>query len=255
MSDKVVVITGASSGIGAAAAERLARDGNRVALVARRAEALREVTARCGGHGFAITADMTRRADADRIVTETLAAFGGLDVWVNNVGRGITRPPSELTDEDIDDMMLANVKSALYGMQAVLPHFKARGTGHIINVSSLLGRAPIATFRSAYCGAKHFLNALTAMFRDELSQSHPGIAVSLVSPGVVRTEFGVTAKYGGPDSRTLPNSQSAEEVAEVLAGVVESRARDTYTRAGARQMMLDYLAGLGEDPPAGAARS
>lgn len=249
MSDKVVVITGASSGIGAAVAERLARDGNRIALVARRAEALREVTARCGGHGFALTADMTRRADAARVVTETLAAFGGLDVWINNVGRGITRPPSELTDDDIDDMVLANVKSALYGIQAVLPHFKARGRGHIVNVSSMLGRAPLATFRSAYSGAKHFLNALTASLRDELAQSHPGIAVSLVSPGVVRTEFGVNAKHGGPDSRTLPNSQSAEEVAEVIAGVVASRAPDVYTRPGARQMVLDYLAGLGQDPP------
>jgi short-subunit dehydrogenase len=250
MSDKVVVITGASSGIGAAAAERLARDGTRVALVARRAEALREVTARCAGHGFPLRADMTRRADAERVVTETLAAFGGLDVWINNVGRGITRAPSELTDEDIDDMMLANVKSALYGIQAVLPHFRARGSGHIINISSVLGRAPLATFRSAYSGAKPFRNGLTASLRDELAQSHPGIAVSLVSPGVVRTEFGLKARHGGPDSRTLPNSQSAEEVAEVIAGVVASRARDVYTRPGTRAMVLDYLAGLAEDPPA-----
>ena len=248
MSDKVVVITGASSGIGAAVAERLARDGNRVALVARRAEALREVTARCSGHGFALTADMTRRADADRVVTETLAAFGGLDVWINNVGRGITRPPSELTDDDIDDMVLANVKSALYGIQAVLPHFKARGTGHIINISSMLGRAPLATFRSAYSGAKHFLNALTANLRDEVQATHPGIQISLVSPGVVRTEFGVNAVYGGPDSRTLPNSQSAADVAEVIAGVIASRAPDVYTRPGARQMILDYLGALGQDP-------
>lgn len=252
MGDKVVVITGASSGIGAAVAERLARDGNRVALVARRAEALHEVVARCGGHGLAVVADMTVRADATRVVAETLAAFGGLDVWINNVGRGITRAPSELTDDDIDDMMLANVKSALYGIQAVLPHFKARGAGHIINISSMLGRAPMATFRSAYSGAKHFLNALTASLRDELAPSHPGIAVSLVSPGIVRTEFGVSAKHGGPDSRTLPNSQSAEEVAEVVAAVIESRARDVYTRPGARQMMLDYLSALAEDPPAAA---
>ena len=67
-------------------------------------------------------------------------------------------------------MVRANVKSALYGMQEVLPHFKARGTGHIINVSSMLGRVPFATVRSAYCGAKHFLNALTATFRAESSR-------------------------------------------------------------------------------------
>jgi len=84
--------------------------------------------------------------------------------------------------------------------------------------------------------------------RDELQATHPGIQVSLVSPGVVRTEFGVNAAYGGPDSRTLPNSQSADEVAEVIAGVVASRTPDVYTRPGARQMILDYFAGLTRDP-------
>ena len=250
MSDRVVVITGASAGIGAVLGEQLGRRGTRVALVARRVEALADVVRRCDGHGLAVVADMTRRADAERVVSETLTAFGSIDVWINNVGRGISRPAAELTDDDIDEMIRVNVKSALYGIQAVLPHFKARGAGHIINVSSMLGRIPMAPFRSAYNGAKHFLNALTANVRDDLAQSHPGIAVSLVSPGVVRTEFGVNAVHGGPDSRTLPNSQSAEEVAAVIAGVIESRARDVYTRPGARQMVLDYLGALAQDPPA-----
>lgn len=248
MSDTVVVITGASRGIGAALAERLAGDGASVALVARRAEAVAEVRARCGDAALAVVADMTKRGDVVRVVDETLSRFGHIDVWVNNVGLGITRPPSELTDDDIDQMMLANVKSALYGVQAVLPHFKARGRGHVINVSSLLGRAPLTLYRSAYNGAKHFLNALTTNLREEVQAAHPGIQVSLVSPGVVRTEFGVHAVHGGPDSRTLPHSQSAEEVAAVIAGVIVSRAPDVYTRPGARQMILDYLAALGQDP-------
>jgi NADP-dependent 3-hydroxy acid dehydrogenase YdfG len=248
MSDKVVVITGASRGIGAALAERLAGDGASVVLVARRAEALAEVQARCGDAALAVVADVTRRDDVARVVDETLARFGHIDVWVNNAGLGITRPPSELTDDDIDQMMLVNVKSALYGVQAVLPHFKARGEGHVINVSSQLGRVPIAVFRSAYNGAKHFLNALTANLRDEIQATHPGIQVSLVSPGVVRTEFGVHAIHGGPDSRTLPNAQSAEDAAAVIAAVIASRAPDVYTRPGARQAMLDYLAALTSDP-------
>ncbi|MBP7776254.1 MAG: SDR family oxidoreductase [Acidobacteria bacterium] len=246
MAQPVAVITGASSGIGAAVAERLAAGGMSVALVARRADALAVVAARCGAAALPVVADMTVRADAERAVSETLARFGRLDVWINNVGRGITRPASELTDDDIDDMMKVNVKSALYGMQAVLPHFKTEGGGHIINVSSVLGRMPMAPFRSAYNGAKHFLNALTANVRDDLAQ-YPGIAVSLVSPGIVRTEFGVNAVHGGPDSRTLPNSQSADEVAEVIAGVIRSRQRDVYTRPGVRQAVLDYLGALGQD--------
>ncbi|HUU33496.1 MAG TPA: SDR family NAD(P)-dependent oxidoreductase [Vicinamibacterales bacterium] len=250
MANRVVVITGASSGIGAALAERLAGDGAAVALVARRADALQAVCARCGPDALPIVADMTRRADAERAVAEALARFGHIDVWVNNVGRGISRPPTELTDADIDEMMLVNVKTALYGMQAVLPHFKQQGHGHIVNVSSLLGRVPMALFRSAYNGAKHFLNALTANVREEVAATHPDIQVSLVSPGVVRTEFGVNAVHGGPDSRTLPNSQSAEEVADVIASVIASRRPDVYTRAGARQMVLGYLSELAEDAPA-----
>ena len=245
--DKVVVITGASSGIGAALAELLAGRGASVVLAARRERELAGVAARCGAHALPIVADVTRREEVRRIVRETLARFGRIDVWVNNVGQGITRPPSQLTDDDIDEIMLINVKSALYGMQETLPHFQERGAGHVVNVSSLLGRVPFALFRSAYNGAKHFLNALTANFRTEVQQTHPGIQYSLVSPGVVRTEFGVNARHGGPDSRELPNSQSAEEVAEVIAGVIESRRPDVYTRPGARETVVEYFQALGRD--------
>ena len=248
MPENVVVITGASGGIGAGLAELLAQRGMSLVLVARREDALRAVAARCGDAAQPIVADVTRRAEVRRVVEEAIGRFGRIDVWVNNVGQGITRVPSELTDEDIDDIVRINVKSALYGMQEVLPHFKERGTGHVINVSSMLGRVPHAVFRSAYNGAKHFLNALTANFRVEVQQTHPGIQFSLVSPGVVRTEFGRNARHGGPDSRELPDSQSAEEVAEVIAEVIDSRRPDVYTRAGAKDRVLGYLAGLTADP-------
>ncbi|HUR36092.1 MAG TPA: SDR family oxidoreductase [Vicinamibacterales bacterium] len=248
MAAPVVVITGASTGIGAALAERLAAGGAAVSLVARRAAALNDVAARCGPAALPVVADMTVREEARRVVAETLDRFGRIDVWVNNVGQGITRMPSALTDEDIDDMIRVNVKSALYGMQEVLPHFRERGRGHIINVSSMLGRMPFAVFRSAYNGAKHFLNALTANFREEVQTTHPDIQISLVSPGVVFTEFGLRAKHGGVDSRTLPQGQTPEAVAAVIAAVIHSRQPDVYTRPGARQMVLDYYGGLGEDP-------
>lgn len=248
MTETVVVITGASGGIGAAVAEQLAHRGTSIVLVARRREALDATVARCGARAIGVQADVTDREAVRHVVRTALSHFGHIDVWINNVGQGITRPPSELTDDDVDDIMRVNVKSALYGMQEVLPHFRARGAGHIINISSMLGRVPMATMRSAYCGAKHFLNALTATFRDEVQATHPGIAVSLVSPGVVRTDFGLNALHGGPDSRALPYSQSAEEVAAVVAGVVESRAPDVYTRAGAHQQVLSYLDGLAADP-------
>jgi NAD(P)-dependent dehydrogenase (short-subunit alcohol dehydrogenase family) len=157
-------------------------------------------------------------------------------------GRGITRPVAELTDEDFDDMMLVNVKSALYGMQAVLPHFQARGRGHILNISSMLGRVPFATQRSAYCAAKHALNALTAALRMDVRRTHPDIHISTVSPGVVATEFGVNARGGGMDSRRIPNAQPVEEVAAVLLDVVRHPRADVYTRDGMREMVVRYFA-------------
>ena len=113
----------------------------------------------------------------------------------------------------------------------------------------MLGRIPFATFRSAYCGAKHFLNALTATFRAEVQEKHPGIQVTLVSPPVVRTEFGLNALHGGVDSRTLPNSQSAEDVARAIEHAIATRAADVYTMPGARQRVAGFYASLGEDAP------
>src|SRR5450756_260929 len=123
MHEKVVVITGASGGIGAAVSEPLAARGASLGLVARRENALGAVAARCGQSAHPIVADVTRREDVRRVVQETLARFGRIDVWVNNVGQGISCLPSQLTDEDIDDIMRTNVKSALYGMQEVMTHF------------------------------------------------------------------------------------------------------------------------------------
>jgi NADP-dependent 3-hydroxy acid dehydrogenase YdfG len=248
MSQRVVVITGASSGIGAELAVALAGRGDQVVLAARRQDALDDVAARCHGRALTVVTDVTRRADVKRLVQAAVETHRRIDVWVNNAGQGISRVPSELTSEDIDLMIDTNVKSALYGMQEVLPVFKAQGSGHLINVSSMLGRIPYAVIRSAYCGAKHFLNALTATFREEVQATHPGIHVSLVSPGVVYTEFGKNAVHGGPDSRQLPDGQPAEDVAAVIASVIDSREPDVYTRAGLAARVVDYFASVGKDP-------
>lgn len=248
MKGKVIVITGASGGIGAAAARLLSAQGASLALVARREAELRSVADECGGNAQPIVGDMTSKDEVIRVAGECIGRFGRIDVWVNNVGRGITRNPSELTDDDIDSVMLVNVKSALYGMQAVLPHFMERGDGQIVNISSMLGRIPYAVIRSAYNGAKHFLDALTANFRMEFGESYPGIVFSLVSPGVVRTDFGLNALHGGPDSRLLPYSQSAEEVAEVIVDVISRRRNDVYTREGSRARIVEYYSTIGEDP-------
>jgi NAD(P)-dependent dehydrogenase (short-subunit alcohol dehydrogenase family) len=240
LSGKVIVLTGASSGIGAALARLTGGRGARLVLAARRERELREVAAQSGPDAVPVLADVTRRADVQRVLDAALEHFGGVDVWVNNAGRGITRPVAELSDAEFDEMMLVNAKAALYGMQAVLPHFQARGSGHIINVSSLLGRVPFASQRSAYNAAKHALNALTANLRHDLRGPFPGIHVSTVSPGVVATEFGMHALGGGLDSRRVPNAQPVEEVAQVIAELIEHPRADVYTRPGMREAVVRY---------------
>jgi len=246
--ERVVVITGASSGIGAAAAGEMASRGHAVVLAARRAEALRAVVDRCGERALAVPADLEVRQESARILEAALDHFGRVDAWINNVGRGITRPPSQLTDDDVGQMMRVNVLTALYAMQAVVPYFQSRGAGHVITISSMLGRIPSAVHRSAYGAAKHFLNALVVNYRMEVQATHPGVQFSLVSPGVVRTDFGDNAVHGGLSSWQIPGGQDVAEVARVVADLLESRRPDVYTRAGSRERVIRYFAEHGEDP-------
>jgi len=242
---KTIVITGASSGIGAAIARRLGRDGNNLALAARRAEPLNAVAAECGAHAMAVIADVTRREDVERLRDEALRAFGNVDVWINNAGRGITRSVLDLTDADFDEMMAVNVKSALYGMQAIVPHFIERGRGHLINISSFLGRVPIATHRSAYNAAKAALGALTANLRADVASK--GVDVSLVMPGLVATEFARNA-IGTPSAappQWTPGAtmtpQTAEEVAEAVAELIEHPRAEIYTNPASAEMARRYF--------------
>jgi short-subunit dehydrogenase len=228
MNSRVIVITGASSGIGATLARRLGAAGHRLVLAARDPETLGAAARNCG-NAVAVPTDVTKRAEVERLCAAAITAFGQVDVWVNNAGRGITRDVLDLTDDDLDEMMRINTKSALYGMQAIVPHFKSRREGHVVNVSTMLSRVPSATFRAAYSAAKAALNVLTASLRMDLQAAYPDIHVSLVLPGAVPTNFQKNAigEVRPPSGPSVP--QTAEEVAAVIAGVIEAPAAETYT--------------------------
>ncbi|NTX14374.1 SDR family NAD(P)-dependent oxidoreductase [Myxococcus sp. CA056] len=251
--DKVIVITGASGGIGAELARVAGARGAQLVLAARRRTELEAVANRSGRDSLAVVTDVTARAEVERLRDAALERFGRIDVWVNNAGRGITRSVAELTDADLESMWRDNVHSALYGMQAVLPHFQARNAGQILNVSSTLGRLPVVPHRSAYSAAKHALNALSACLRLELRQTHPGISVTVVMPGVVATEFGSNALGGGPDSRALPGAQPVEEAVEAILDAIAHPRPEVFTKASTQAEVERYyhdVAAFEADPGA-----
>jgi short-subunit dehydrogenase len=241
--NRVVVITGASSGIGAALARQLGRAGDRVVLAARREPELRLVAGTLDD-ALVVKADVTVRADVDRIRDEAVSRYGHVDVWVNNAGRGMSKSVLDLTDEDIDHMVLVNVKSAMYGARAIVPHFIERGRGHILNVSSFLGKVPVATIRAAYSGAKAMLNSFTANLRMELAR-YPDIHVTLVLPGLVATEFarnavGGTPAYGPPPTAPF-GPQSADDVAAAVAAAIDRPVGEVYTNPPMRAGVVEYM--------------
>jgi NADP-dependent 3-hydroxy acid dehydrogenase YdfG len=243
MKDKVIVITGASIGIGAAVAREVVKRGAKgVVLAARREVELAAFAKELGPTALAVTTDVTRRADLERLRDATLERFGQLDVLINNAGRGISRMVSELTDADIDDMMTINIKSVVYGIQAVLPHMKQRGRGQIITVSSGLARFPFAAQRSAYAAAKAGVNLLMGSLRMELRAAYPEIHCTTVMPGVVATDFGSNALHGGIDSRQIPNAQPVDEVGVVIANAIEKPVAECYTRPQMRELAAHYFA-------------
>lgn len=240
MESKVVVITGASAGIGAALARQLGAEGHRLVLGARREAQLTRVAAE-SGEARAVVTDVTVRADVERLKGEAIKGFGQVDVWINNAGRGIGRRVLELSDDDLDQMMAINVKSALYGMQAIIPHFIQRGEGHLINVSSFIGRVPLTGFRSAYSAAKAALNSLTANARMDLS-SHPKVHVSIVLPGAVATDFNAASLHGTPLLAPPPMTaiQTADDVADVIAGLIEQPRPEVFTSPTLKSLAKRY---------------
>jgi short-subunit dehydrogenase len=243
-----VVITGASSGIGAALARQLAARGDRVVLAARRKDLLDALVSELGPHAHAVAVDVTKRSDVERLRDAAVASLGSVDVWVNNAGRGLSKPALELTDAEFDEMMLVNVKSVLYGMQAIVPHFIERSRGQIINVSSFLSRVPMASIRAGYSAAKAALNSLTANARMDLAASHPGIRVTLVMPGIVSTDFAKHAIHGTPPIRPGAGGappQTAEQVAEVIVRAIDHPVAEVFTNPAHTGIAKRYFEDVG----------
>jgi NADP-dependent 3-hydroxy acid dehydrogenase YdfG len=187
ITDKVIAITGASSGIGEATALRLAAAGARVVLGARREARLAALTARivaAGGQAHAVT-DVRSRDDVARLVALAQARFGRLDVMISNAGLGLISPLDELRVDDWEQMIDVNLRGVLYGIAAALPVFRAQGAGHFVHTLSTAGLR-IVPRMAVYAGTKNAVRAISEGLRQEAGDK---LRVTVISPGIVHTDF------------------------------------------------------------------
>lgn len=219
--DKVVLVTGASSGIGRALAVELGRRGARVGLLARRAEALIEVAGeieRAGGKALALTADVRDAAEVERAVARVQELWGGIDVLVANAGMSTTTGATKLNAGEASDVISVNVNGVINSVAAVLPGMLERKAGHLVAISSL------ASYRGmpksgAYSASKAAVSTFFESLRVDLRRS--GIAVTTIHPGFIRTPM-----TAGRKTR-LPFLMEVEPAARLILRAVERRAR-TY---------------------------
>ncbi|MFE9932798.1 SDR family oxidoreductase [Streptomyces sp. NPDC005533] len=239
---RTVAVTGASSGIGEATARRLAADGHRVLLGARRSGRLErlveEITA-AGGTAACRTLDVTDAADVRAFVDATVRAYGRIDALVNNAGVMPLSPLAALRTDEWDHMIDVNVRGVLHGIAAALPVMRAQGGGHFVNVASI-GAYEVSPTAAVYCATKYAVRAISEGLRQE---SAGDIRVTLVSPGVTESEL--ADGISDPEAReamkayravALPASAIADAIAYAVAQPPQVDVNEIVVRplAGAR---------------------
>jgi NADP-dependent 3-hydroxy acid dehydrogenase YdfG len=212
LTGKVVIVTGASSGIGAATARLLSGSGAVPVLAARRADRIADLGRTLGG-ALAVRTDVTDRADIARLVDLALDRHGRIDGLVNNAGVALHQPLDVLDLDEFASVLDVNVIGLVAMTQAVLPAMRAQGFGRIVNISSGTTRMVMPGV-GAYAATKAAVNMLTAVARQELAGD--GIAVSLVVPFITATEFAGGRFLPGQSSRPGPAAHSPEYVGKVI---------------------------------------
>ena len=218
LAGRVVIVTGASSGIGEAFARLAAREGARLVLAARRTGRLEALAAELPD-ALAVTADLRVPEQVQAVVAAAAARHGGVDVLVNNAGQGLHVPVEQVLLDDFEAVVQLNLYAPLLAMQAVLPLMRARGGGAIVNVSSNTTRMVIPGI-GAYSATKSALNQLSATARAEWAAD--GIAVSVVYPSITATEFHQSLRAGSMRGGAHIQAHSAELVAEAIRRAIET---------------------------------
>ena len=190
LTDKVVIITGASSGIGEATAQKLAKAGAKVVLMARREDklkALKDTIENDGGTALVVSGDVIKKDDFDQVVEETVKTYGKIDGLINNAGLMPLSFVEKLKTDEWEQMVDVNIKGVLNGVAAVLPKMKTNNGGHIINISSMAAHRYFPG-GAVYCATKSAVKMFSEGLRQELAPKY-GINVTSIEPGAVATEL------------------------------------------------------------------
>lgn len=257
--DRVAIVTGASSGIGAATARALAQARAHVVLAARRQEQIAalaaELAAAYAVRTLAVPTDMSRPEEIARLVGRTVAEFGRVDILINNAGLGLQGDVADLAPADLRYLFDVNVFGAVQAMQAVIPPMRSQRGGMIVNISSILGKVVVPSLgmvgsSAGYTASKYALNAFSAAARMELRSA--GIHVVTVLPGVTRSEFNqhflVTDREQPQRVRrtgSLMGVVPPERVAARIVRAIERREREVYITLKDRLFVLAATAAPG----------
>ncbi|HWR16529.1 MAG TPA: SDR family oxidoreductase [Terriglobales bacterium] len=223
---RVVVITGASSGIGRATALRFARAGDSVVVSARRKNLLKDLVEECealGTEALAVESDVSDHNSVEKLAKAAIKRFGRIDVWINNAGVGAVGKFDEIPIEEHQRLIETNVNGTLNGSQVALHRFKEQGSGVLINISSVLGKIT-QPYMSSYSASKHAIRALSGCIRQELwLDDYEDIHVCTVFPQSVDTPFFEhEANYSGFEVKPAPPIETPEKAAEIIFNLAEN---------------------------------
>ncbi|MCA1817165.1 MAG: SDR family oxidoreductase, partial [Acidobacteria bacterium] len=236
LSDQVLVLTGATSGIGLVTARTAARRGARLVLAARNEGALKSLTEEInsrGGEAIYVVADVGSSEDVEKIADAALRHFGGFDTWVNNAGVSIYGRVLEVSDEDHRRMFDTNYWGVVYGSRAAVKLLRHRG-GALINVGSALSDRAIP-IQGTYCASKHAVKGYTDALRMELEEEGAPVWVTLIKPSAIDTPYRAHAKnYMEVEPLNPPPVYAPEPVAEAILHCAEQPERDVYVGGGGK---------------------
>jgi len=229
---KTIIITGASAGVGEAAARLCAKESANVVLAARSREALEALAGEIGKQALSVVTDVMNPKDCENLLNAAAGKFGRIDGLVNNAGFNSRSPVEKVPLEDFEKVIDVNLKAPMRLCKMVLPYMKAGGGGAIVNVASLAGRVPL-DHEAAYSASKFGLRAFSFALAEELAGT--GITVSVVSPGPIATGFILNEIDCVPDLVFSQPVCTAEQVARAIVSSLKD---------GKRERVMDFFSGM-----------